>query len=169
MWPGIALTHERELIRFARSTATQGIRSTLESILPAIRWGEVLRGTARLVLVPSPFWTGQACMVPVSPDELALIYEISGSRHQEVAALRHQTLGHLIGPTRAAVLMSLLNPCGTNELARRVNMSVATVSEHAAVLRKCALIVTIRQGRSVLHHLTDLGSRLVDPAHAEVT
>jgi len=66
-------------------------------------------------------------------------------------------LAALIGPTRAAVLRALREPRGTADLAGLVNISPASASEHAKVLRDADLIETRREGRSVRHSLTPLG------------
>ncbi|GGN47187.1 hypothetical protein GCM10012285_32680 [Streptomyces kronopolitis] len=52
-------------------------------------------------------------------------------------------------------------PHTTGRLARRLAVSDATASAHAAALRGAGLITTIRAGRSVLHRRTELGSLLV--------
>jgi DNA-binding transcriptional ArsR family regulator len=41
---------------------------------------------------------------------------------------------------------------------------VPSASEHAAVLRNADLVATRRVGKTVLHTVTPLGARLLDPA-----
>ncbi|MFF5715681.1 winged helix-turn-helix domain-containing protein [Streptomyces buecherae] len=51
----------------------------------------------------------------------------------------------------------------TGQLARRLGLSDATASEHAAALRGAGLITTARAGRAVRHLRTALGDLLVRP------
>ncbi len=86
---------------------------------------------------------GQACELWTSPGD-------------------RRALARLLGPTRGAVLEAIADGCGTGELARRVRISPAAASQHAAVLRRAGLITTQRTGRSVAHALTTLGSALLN-------
>jgi DNA-binding transcriptional ArsR family regulator len=48
------------------------------------------------------------------------------------------------------------------QLARRVGVSAASVSQHTAVLREAGLIHTSRIGKAVLHTMTPLGTALLN-------
>lgn len=72
-----------------------------------------------------------------------------------------QSLGALLGRTRAAALKVATEGCSTTELARRLNVSIAAASEHATVLRNANLITTSRRGKSVVHTVTPLGAELL--------
>jgi DNA-binding transcriptional ArsR family regulator len=72
-----------------------------------------------------------------------------------------QPLADLLGRTRAAVLGAVADGPSTSELARRLGISVASASQHAATLRQAGLIDTHRAGPSVLHTLTPLGADLL--------
>jgi DNA-binding transcriptional ArsR family regulator len=77
-------------------------------------------------------------------------------------------LAALLGRTRSAILERVadghgIDGCGTVELARHLGISPASVSQHTAVLRNSGLISTRRDGASVIHTLTSLGARLLDP------
>lgn len=76
-----------------------------------------------------------------------------------------QPLGDLLGHTRAAVLRAAVGGSGTTELARRVNISPATASHHATVLRNARLITTRQTGKAVLHTVTSLGTDLLEQEH----
>ena len=69
-------------------------------------------------------------------------------------------LARLLGETRAAVLLASLEAGTTTELARRANVSLASASRHAAVLRDAGLLDTQRHGSSVRHAATPLGIAL---------
>ncbi|MFS8197992.1 ArsR/SmtB family transcription factor [Streptomyces sp. CWNU-52B] len=74
-----------------------------------------------------------------------------------------EALGALLGRTRADVLAAVADRGGsTSDLARRLVVSPASVSQHAAALRDSGLIVTHRRGQSVHHSATALGSALLD-------
>jgi DNA-binding transcriptional ArsR family regulator len=70
-------------------------------------------------------------------------------------------LAALVGRNRAAVLSAVAEGSTTTEVASRVGISLAAASEHASVLRDAGLIITRRQGSSVLHVLTPLGAELL--------
>jgi len=74
-------------------------------------------------------------------------------------------LAALIGDTRAAVLESVGEGRSTSELARRVGVSAASISQHTAV-RSAGLIRTGRVGKAVLHTITPLGRAMLEPALA---
>ena len=69
----------------------------------------------------------------------------------------------LLGSTRAAVLDVVgHSPSSTTEIAKRMRISAPTASEHAAILRGAGLIVTRRDGNTVLHSLTPTGAALLN-------
>jgi DNA-binding transcriptional ArsR family regulator len=70
-------------------------------------------------------------------------------------------LAALVGRNRAAVLSAVAEGGTTSEVASRVGISLAAASQHASVLRGAGLIITRRQGTSVLHVLTPLGAELL--------
>jgi len=110
-----------------------------------------------LLLIPSAFWAGPPLLVmDATHGGNALIYAASANGRVAHLAVS-DTLGTLIGPTRAAVLRALAEPRGTVDLAVTVRISPASASEHAKVLRDACLIDTRREGRSVRHSLTPLG------------
>ncbi|GAA1735982.1 winged helix-turn-helix domain-containing protein [Isoptericola hypogeus] len=70
-------------------------------------------------------------------------------------------VAQLIGPTRARAL-ALLDRCRTtSELAAALDLTPATASRHATVLREAGLVVSRREGNRVLHSRTRLGSALL--------
>lgn len=71
-------------------------------------------------------------------------------------------LATLLGRTRSAILETVADGCGTVELARRLGISPASVSQHTAVLRNSGLIGTRRDGPSVIHVVTRLGAMLLE-------
>ncbi|WP_420807874.1 ArsR/SmtB family transcription factor [Amycolatopsis antarctica] len=67
----------------------------------------------------------------------------------------------LVGRTRAAVLNALSDSSTTGELAERLGISAAGVSQHTGVLRSAGLITTRRNRNSVMHSITPLGVSLI--------
>ncbi|WP_344962505.1 winged helix-turn-helix domain-containing protein [Streptomyces thioluteus] len=70
-------------------------------------------------------------------------------------------LAAVLGRTRLDALLVLADEHSTTGLARRLGVSNATASSHAAALRGAGLITTARAGRAVVHRRTALGTLLV--------
>ncbi|MFI9254357.1 ArsR/SmtB family transcription factor [Streptomyces sp. NPDC053069] len=75
---------------------------------------------------------------------------------------RTQSLGALVGQTRAAALRVLRTTCTTSQLADRLGISAAGASQHATVLRQTGLITTRRIRNTALHTVSPLGLALLD-------
>jgi DNA-binding transcriptional ArsR family regulator len=171
-WDDAHLRHELELITYSQSVIRQGMRRTLAQLtqLPISAARMDSRPLARhesrnrtITLAPSPFWTGEPTTRIFPDGEVRIIYRTSTALPAIPSGpgRRQAALDQLVGHTRAAILRNLATPCGTTELARRVCMSMATVSEQTTVLRATGLIVTTRRGKQVQHALTDLGRVLL--------
>ncbi|WP_033411436.1 ArsR/SmtB family transcription factor [Nonomuraea coxensis] len=115
-----------------------------------------------LLLIPS-YYAVTPVLTYRPGDSTVLMYPMHRGDAPVTAA---DTLGPLLGRTRAAVLAALRDPATTTALAQRVGISLASVSGHTTVLRNAGLISTTRIGGAVLHALTPLGTALVegDPA-----
>ncbi|MFD0775700.1 ArsR/SmtB family transcription factor, partial [Streptomonospora algeriensis] len=74
---------------------------------------------------------------------------------------RRAALEKLLGRTRAAVLAAIADGCTTTELAQRLEISPASASEHATVLRGSGLVHSHRRRNTVWHRVTELGLRLL--------
>ncbi|MFC4564604.1 ArsR/SmtB family transcription factor [Nocardiopsis mangrovi] len=72
-------------------------------------------------------------------------------------------LARLLGRTRAGVLRALGDDRTTGELARVLDISVPSASEHASLLRAAGLVASQREGNTVRHSLTALGLDLLHP------
>ncbi|WP_052810069.1 ArsR/SmtB family transcription factor [Streptomonospora alba] len=77
---------------------------------------------------------------------------------------RRAALEKLLGRTRAAVLAAIADGCTTTELSRCLDISPASASEHATVLRSAGLIRSHRERNTVRHRVTELGLRLLADA-----
>jgi len=76
-------------------------------------------------------------------------------------------LDSLIGRTRAAILRRLDVPMTTTQVARDLQQSPSTVSEHLTVLRGNGLLISWRAGRGVLYRRTPLASSLMAASEAQ--
>jgi DNA-binding transcriptional ArsR family regulator len=166
--------------RRARSLTTGGYEQMLAGMRPALRWTDsaieadyphshhcVLDGRG-LVMVPSFFCWGRPISLKNTTLPPVLVFPIEGDARylalgktmRENASSR--SLGALLGKTRAAVLETIADGCTTGEIARRLDVSLATASEHATVLRRAGLVVSVRDGNSMLHALTPVATALLD-------
>ncbi|PTA46646.1 winged helix-turn-helix domain-containing protein [Micromonospora sp. RP3T] len=118
---------------------------------------EVAAGGRGLTLLPCHL-APQPYLLADPHGPLVLVYPIRPGRRELGAGA---PLAGLLGRTRAAVLAATVDAPGTSELARRVGVSAATASEHAATLRAAGLITTRRTGAAVRHCLTPLGEQLL--------
>jgi DNA-binding transcriptional ArsR family regulator len=78
------------------------------------------------------------------------------------------SLAALVGRTRAAALREVREGCGNAELAERLGVTTAAVSQHTTVLRAAGLISTRRRGSHAVHTVTHLGRLLLRGSGAEL-
>lgn len=154
----------------AHQLVTGGVDLLLATLHPLVGWeppvlalvgsGEYdvhLRGRGlRLVPVPSLARPGviAACDGPVQ------LHYPTGPLCGDPGAGR-DPLPMLLGRTRAAVLRTVGSGATTSQIAHRLDISVASASEHATVLRKAGLVTSGRLRNTVVHTLSPLGLRLV--------
>ncbi|WP_328929368.1 winged helix-turn-helix domain-containing protein [Streptomyces sp. NBC_00190] len=167
---------------FARTLLDGGVERLLEGMcVPLVRWRapvlemryhrdvEVHLGGRGLVIAPTVFlWRDARLLWDPSDADSAPTLAIPTINDAEAGAAlwgageaADQSLGALLGRTRAAALKVAAEGCSTTELARRLNVSVAAASQHATVLRNANLITTSRRGKSVVHTITPLGAELL--------
>ena len=174
-WSRIETIIDADRTRRVRAVAARGAEGLLDSLRPVMRWGNgelrvdypvdqemELRGRG-LLLVPSYFcWRYPVTLLdPNLPP--VLIYP--AEREPGVSVLSdstRQALGALLGSTRAAALAAIGDGCSTTELARRVGVSAAAASQHATILRNAGLVVSHREGNTMLHSLTALGAAVLN-------
>ncbi|MFI8231195.1 ArsR/SmtB family transcription factor [Streptomyces sp. NPDC085900] len=172
---------------YAGAMAGGGVERLLSTLSgPLVRWrppvlevvhpreADIHLNGRGLVIAPTMFSTQQAELLqapldPGRPPVLA-VPTIDGARldptlWEAAGDSADQSLDDLLGRTRAAVLRATVGGCGTTDLARRLDISPATASHHATVLRNARLIATRREGRAVLHTITSLGLALLEHGH----
>ncbi|UJB45943.1 ArsR/SmtB family transcription factor [Streptomyces sp. A1-5] len=79
--------------------------------------------------------------------------------HTQTSAPR-TVLADLLGRTRARILTQLAEPASTTDLAHRLALSPATVSQHLGVLHRAGLVTRARHGHLVLYLRSPLGDQL---------
>ncbi|MER5360601.1 transcriptional regulator [Streptomyces sp. NPDC002785] len=176
-WPRIQAQLEADLAMRARAVLRGGTDGLLGGFRPVLRWRppvleadypverDLWLGGRGLLLQPSFFCFRTP--VTLASDEAApvLTYPIQhtpGWAREGGVEERGAGLGSLIGGTRAAILEGAVAGRATGELARRLGISAAAVSQHTAVLRRCGLLLSVRRGKHVLHTITPAGLALLD-------
>lgn len=159
----------------AEQYAVGGLDALLHNLHPRVRWRppvlEVLdlhnpdlhlegRG---LLLQPSYFCEGAPTKLFDPGDQPVLIHPVT----RPAAGLRAEgpdaedPASALLGRTRASALAATADGCTTSDLARRCGIALSSASHQATVLRAGGLVHTRRDGGSVVHEITDLGSRVL--------
>jgi len=179
-WDTVLSSFHGDVARRMPVLAAGGHQTLFDTLHRQLRWhGDGLEregfdceydlGGEGLVLFPSAFWTGPPVFVRGDGQRIghALLYtaQPGGQAADTDDPLLSETgndhLAALLGPTRGAVLRALWEPRGTAELAAALDISAASASEHAKVLRDAYLVETHRVGRSVRHSLTPLGRTML--------
>lgn len=181
-WDQLRAYLEAECEARGRIVMAGGVEQLLATLHPRMNWRapvlEIPGGPDEdihldgrgLVLTPSVFLNhrpgrlmaataenGQAVLAfaaPPDPARAAALWEEPDGREQ--------SLGALVGQTRAAALRVLRATCTTSQLADQLGISAAGASQHTAVLRETGLITTRRIRNTVLHTVTPLGVALLD-------
>jgi DNA-binding transcriptional ArsR family regulator len=173
-WPRMQALLEADIAHRSRSLAEGGVHGLFNSLHPTIRWATDrivsddrwdldldLRGRG-LPLMPSVFvdrrvlWNIRADSAPVA------VYPARASATLwQTGPHASQALSAVVGITRAQLLTMLQAPATTTELARRVDLSAAAVSQHLQALHAAGLIGRSQHGRSVLYVATQAGITLL--------
>ncbi|MGE0817729.1 MAG: ArsR/SmtB family transcription factor [Candidatus Nanopelagicales bacterium] len=176
-WPSIRRHVEADIGWWTSVSAERGVGVMLERLHPRITWdGETLvvsptavaqdvdrRGTG-LVLVPSAFNAPRASISAVQggPTRLMFPTRSIGVIWDDGVQPATDGLATLLGRTRARVLRLAAAPMTTSAMSSVSGMSMATVSEHLAVLRDAGLVSSDRHGREVLYRATRVGWALIE-------
>jgi DNA-binding transcriptional ArsR family regulator len=178
---------DAEVARKATVLTYHGVDALLRGLHPAVTWqppvltvpssieadielaGRGLRLVPTLFCSPLPrLWLGEdtdraavlAYQLPFDP-VAANPFSVT-RRDQETQGT--PALGRLLGSTRSNVLSTIAAVPGlsTADLAHRVDIALATASEHATVLREAGLISTHRDGNRVRHYATATAAALLE-------
>ncbi|WP_197285045.1 ArsR/SmtB family transcription factor [Sciscionella sediminilitoris] len=182
---GQALANALETDRNTRSDIIldHGVDGFLRSLDPLCRWQfpqlEIPNGSDHtirideqgLLIAPSIFHCdrpavfmpnsrsngGPPILVCPSPITIETAHKLWDS-----GAHAERALAALLGRTRSKLLAALTGGSSTTELALRLGISAASVSQHTGVLREAGLITTDRHQNTVQHRRTPLGLALVN-------
>lgn len=178
-WGTLRAICERDVVHRAGQLAARGWAAALTDLHPNLSWHDgcinlsqwsgdeqVALGGRGLLFVPSVFVWPRLALTLDPPWPPALIYPARG-----VAALWEKpgpgssgALGHLLGASRAGILLALEDPASTSQLAAVLGQSLGGIGDHLAVLREAGLVTRARSGRSVLYRRTPVGDALAGGA-----
>jgi len=174
-WDRIRATLEGDVLYRAHQTASGGMRAVLGDLDDSVRyedtrllidqpWSSTVELHGRgLLLVPSVFVWPAMAVIDDGPWPPTLIYPARGSGLVwEPLEPPGRALAALIGARRASVLVLLESPCSTTDLARRLGVGPASVSQHLTVLYGAGLIERQRVGRIVLYRRSAAGELLAE-------
>ncbi|MBE1535105.1 ArsR/SmtB family transcription factor [Actinomadura algeriensis] len=176
-WPRVRDLLEGDVLRRTRALAAQGAAGVFGGLHEAVAWRAATLTIDRrrhfrggldgrgLLLVPSAFvWPEVSVMIPpyqpmlsYPPTGVAALWETRRPAGPDGAAA---ALAALLGRRRAGLLLALGSPASTTELAGRLGVTPAAVSQHLGVLRGCGLVTGHRLGRRVLYSRTPAGDAL---------
>ncbi|MEU1371749.1 DUF5937 family protein [Streptomyces sp. NPDC005803] len=173
-WPSMRQALRAEMLDRALQVNREGLRAVLPRLHPSAACeGDTVTVEKSvdidvdcpegLILIPSLFITDRIQCTTSSHWTPAIYYPASG-RYLWSAPPTPRSLDRLLGVTRARILAALTTPLQTTVVARLVNVTPPTASEHLAILRDAGLIDSSRSGRTATHELTKAGQALLDAA-----
>ena len=174
-WPRIRALLEGDVMHRARQLALGGAELLFSDLHPAVSYADgvvtidkqyetqVHPDGRGLLMIPAVFdWPGIAILagkgyqptLSYSPRGIA---DLWGSKPGPTGAM-----DELIGGTRAEILRTLEAPMTTTEIAERLHLSPAAVSQQLGLLRRAGVVQAHRQGRGVYSALTPQGRQLLE-------
>ncbi|WP_031085301.1 ArsR/SmtB family transcription factor [Streptomyces sp. NRRL WC-3549] len=164
---------EADIVARAGQLSQGGWTAALEAMNPGMRW----LGGSRLQVNPRDYppreLSGASlAFVPVTPRQgwvswdaeerrYAVVYSCSGVLSDVHGQAVPDSLGRLLGPARAGVLVRLGSPKSTTQLVALTGQGLGSVGRHLKVLTDAGLAGRRRSGRSVLYFRTEAGEVLV--------
>jgi DNA-binding transcriptional ArsR family regulator len=171
-WPRRRRILEADVIARTVALSRGGWAAALDDMRPGMRW----LGEGRLQInahdyPPRDISGGQLMLVPVTPrhgwvawdarHRYAVIYPCSGVLAGTGRVSTPETLGALLGPARAGILVLLGTPKSTTQLVALTDQGLGSVGRHLKVLLDAGLVRRRRAGRSVFYYRTAAGEVLV--------
>lgn len=175
-WPRISAVLEAEIAARARLLVAGGPQAAFTGLHPSVRWddgtlvvhptrkeaAEVVLAGRGLLLVPAVFTWPKVWPRTDPPWDPALVYPAAGIAHVWATDSQNDdALAALIGRRRARILRELDRPAATLDLARRMQVSPAGVSDHLKVLHRAGLVIGRREGRLVIYTRTPKGDTIL--------
>ena len=172
-WPRRRRIIEADIVARAGQLTQGGWAAALEAMNPGMRW----LGGSRLQVNPRAYPPRELdgvrlVFVPVTPRQgwvsweaavqrYAVVYACSGTLSDVDRPVVPDSLGRLLGPARAGVLVLLDRPRSTTELVTLTGQGLGSVGRHLKVLLDAGLAGRRRSGRSVLYFRTEAGEVLL--------
>jgi hypothetical protein len=171
-WPRRRRILEADVVARTVELSRGGWAAALDDMRPGMRW----LGEGRLQInaydyPPRDISAGQLMFVPVTQRQgwvswdawhrYAVIYPCSGVLAGTDRTSAPETLGALLGPARAGILVLLGTPKSTTQLVALTGQGLGSVGRHLKVLHDAGLVQRRRAGRSVLYYRTAAGEVLV--------
>ena len=174
-WPRIRALLEGDVMYRARQLALGGAELLFGDLHPSVAWrdgvleidkpheADVVPAGSGMILIPAVFdWPGVAVIhdeayrftLSYSPRGIANIWEAEPPKSGAMDVL--------IGGTRADILRILEVPMTTSEIATRLHLTPAAVSQQLGLLRRAGVVDAHRQGRGVYSMLTAHGRTLLE-------
>jgi hypothetical protein len=176
VWPQLERLLRADIGARSRRVTTHGLGAMVDTLHEAVTWapdavrvrlrlhGEVLDcAGSGLVLVPSVMSSHRCAVLTEPPAQPTLFYPAQGVTETWARdpAEASRSLGALLSPARAEILLTAHDPRTTSQVAADCGVAVSTASHHLTVLRNSGLITSARDGARVLHVRTPLGEALV--------
>ncbi len=180
-WPGMRTLLEADISYRGREQARSGTAAMVNQINERITMsGRVVREVMNdptprrvevtepggLTLMPTLF--NRMASVPMRDDEPPVImYNARGQAALWVPEQRpvssQDALAAVVGPVRAHLLATLVEPASSTELAGRLGVTTSAVNQQLRALHRVGLVRREQHGRSVLYLRSDLGTALAAP------
>ncbi|MEU0566929.1 winged helix-turn-helix domain-containing protein [Nonomuraea sp. NPDC005983] len=172
-WPRRREIIKADIITRTAKLSHGGWAAALDDMRPGMRW----LGESRLQITmhdhpPRELSGAQLMFVPVTPRQSwlswdlshrhAVVYPCSGILAEAGRASAPESLGKLLGPARAGVLVLLETPKTTTQLVALTGQGLGSVGRHLKIMLDAGLIRRRRAGRSVFYYRTDAGKVLVE-------
>ncbi|MGW6396076.1 ArsR/SmtB family transcription factor [Streptomyces sp. NPDC055103] len=177
-WPRIRSVLEADLAHRARVLAEHGAGRLFAGVSERLTWAEGILTVQRhgpqahtttdipidgrrLLLTPSCFVDGVSTMLSAdAPPHIVYTARGLATLTESRPTPAPHSLEALLGRPRARLLALLTEPASTTELAHRLHVTPAAVSQHLSVLARAHLVVRTRHGRHVLYRQSPLGAAL---------
>ncbi|MGW1884624.1 winged helix-turn-helix domain-containing protein [Streptomyces sp. NPDC001970] len=171
-WPRRRRIIEADVVARTGQLSQGGWAAALAGMRQGMRWlGEGRLQVNTQDYPPREISAADLLFVPVTPrtgwvawdlpHRYAVVYPCSGEPAEPEAAPVPDSLGRLLGPARAGVLVLLGTPKSTTQLVALTGQGLGSVGRHLKVLYEAGLIRRRRAGRSVLYYRTAAGEVLV--------
>jgi DNA-binding transcriptional ArsR family regulator len=180
-WPRFEAVLEGDILWRARLLALDGAAGLLRDLHPQVCWRddatvrvhagpverEVCPAGRGLLLVPSIFAWPDVSVATDPAVRPSLRYAARGVAElwlQECAPPSLDAagaLGELIGQTRASLLLRMLAPMTTGEVARRAGLTAGAASQHLTALAGAGMLQRTRVGRRVYYQRSARAERVL--------